>query len=463
MKFAVDKKIRFGYFSAFSLLAVSYLLLFSTTGDMLKRTSDINGRKEIISQEELVLSCLKDKQGIYRGYLLTGKNNGTFAIAQTRLKTDSALKHLSGLLRKDTSESTALANVEKVIQQHESVIDSGFALFNADQYIGDTLKQISLQEDQLMQNIKAQILAMQQTQHNLNDKSIGKVHIVDVLKIINFISLVIATIIAIYSLFTYTRENKARRKSDEQSTLYRQQLETRVTELDKANHQLAELKMIEKFAASGRMARTIAHEVRNPLTNISLANDQLQDAVEPNEENAMLLGMIKRNGERINHLIGDLLNATKFVELNRSSVSINELMDEVVLMAQDRIDLKKVSIQKNYAAQICNVNIDAVKIKVAVLNILINAVEAVEAGSGVIRLTTTEENKLCKITITDNGPGITEENASKIFEPFFTSKDKGNGLGLTNAQNIIFNHEGTISVDSKKGEGSKFHICLNMA
>jgi signal transduction histidine kinase len=94
------------------------------------------------------------------------------------------------------------------------------------------------------------------------------------------------------------------------------------------------------------------------------------------------------------------------------------------------------------------------------LNIIVNALEAMEPGKGVIQLRTYAANHKCFISISDNGPGIDEEALSKVFEPYYTSKQAGTGLGLTSTQNIILNHNGVITLESKKGEGAAFTIQL---
>jgi signal transduction histidine kinase len=103
------------------------------------------------------------------------------------------------------------------------------------------------------------------------------------------------------------------------------------------------------------------------------------------------------------------------------------------------------------------------RIKIAFLNIIVNAIEAMEPGKGVLRLSTQSREDKCVILISDNGPGIALESQSRIFEPYFTNKPKGTGLGLTNTQNIILNHNGHISFESKNGEGTTFTIQLNFA
>ena len=218
-----------------------------------------------------------------------------------------------------------------------------------------------------------------------------------------------------------------------------------------------------KFAAAGRIARTIAHEVRNPLTNINLEAEQLKEEVGPNDENAThLFEMINRNSSRINQLISDLLNSTKFSELTVTKISVNDLLDETLKEANDRISLNHINVIKKYTSGNCDVSVDKDRIKIALLNIIINAVEAMgnREGSALTLETKAEHNK-CRIIINDNGPGLDKEALTRLFEPYFTSKPKGNGLGLTITQNIILNHKGEISVESTKGEGVNFTITLD--
>jgi len=219
---------------------------------------------------------------------------------------------------------------------------------------------------------------------------------------------------------------------------------------------------MEKFTATGRVARTIAHEVRNPLTNISLAAEQLQELTIQNNESSMLLDMIGRNSIRINQLVSDLLNATKIIELNIRPVNINKILDETLEMAADRIDLSQVKVEKNYATDVCHVAVDEEKIKIAFLNIIVNAIEAMEKSKGILLLRTKNGGDTCIIEIEDNGNGMDDDTLQKLFEPYFTSKPNGNGLGLTNCQNIILSHGGNITVKSTLRKGTSFFVTLKM-
>jgi signal transduction histidine kinase len=246
---------------------------------------------------------------------------------------------------------------------------------------------------------------------------------------------------------------------------YQQQLQDRIEELAKANKQLISMRSLEKFAATGRIARTIAHEIRNPLTNINLAAEQLKTelAVE-NEEASFLFDMISRNSHRINQLISDLLSSTKFSELNFENLTVNELLEEALKEAEDRIQLNEVVLKKAYEINMPAIAVDKEKMKTALLNIIINGLESMEGKENkVMEIETSldQEHHMCVIKIIDTGSGMDEESLSKLFEPYFTSKQNGNGLGLTNTQNVVLNHKGNIYVDSELGVGTRFIISLN--
>lgn len=279
--------------------------------------------------------------------------------------------------------------------------------------------------------------------------------------IITVISVLTSIFAIFYSLYTYNKESQARDESTTKNIVYQKELERHIEELQRMDAEVRELKSLEKFTATGRIARTIAHEVRNPLTNITLAAEQLQE-IKQTPDSSMLLEMINRNSIRINQLVSDLLNATKAIELNLQKVDINQILDEALSLASDRIDLGGVKVEKQYAKDICAVKVDEKIIKVAFLNIIVNAIEAMEKNKGILKLRTKKEGDKCLIQIEDNGSGMDDETLQRLFEPYFTNKSKGNGLGLTNCQNIILSHRGKIEVKSKPGKGSIFTVILRM-
>lgn len=217
---------------------------------------------------------------------------------------------------------------------------------------------------------------------------------------------------------------------------------------------------LKKFSSTGRIARLLAHEVKNPLTTIVLSADQLQMEL-PDEilkESGVLIEVIQRNCNRINQLVTQLLESTRFSELDISAQRINSALDEALDAVKDRIEMKRIKVIKNYDPEICTIDMDLEKVKIALANLIVNGVEAIDRDDGFLKLSTISDGKFCRIEIEDNGEGISEENLERMFEPFFTSKSAGTGLGLTNTQNIILSHGGSIRVKSEVGIGTTFII-----
>ena len=217
---------------------------------------------------------------------------------------------------------------------------------------------------------------------------------------------------------------------------------------------------LKKFSATGRIARLLAHEVKNPLTTIVLSADQLLMELpeEVLKDSGDLIEVIQRNCDRINQLVTQLLESTRFSELNISPHRINNLLDEALAKVKDRIEMKEIKIIKDYEPDFCKIEVDAEQVKIALINLIVNSVEAIGHKNGSIKLSTAKKGGGCEIKIEDNGTGISNENLERLFEPFFTSKTSGTGLGLTNTQKIILSHGGSIRVKSELGRGSTFII-----
>jgi len=213
---------------------------------------------------------------------------------------------------------------------------------------------------------------------------------------------------------------------------------------------------IEKLRSTATLLRTLAHEVRNPLTNINLSVEQLKP--EMNSEDANIyLDIIARNCGRIDGLISELLDLSRPAEISLQKTRLQEILDNTLAAASDRISLKNIRLELMYPDKPAFVMADKEKLRIAFLNILINAVEAVPAQSGVITIAIREETpQQYKVSIADNGSGIPEENISRIFEPYFTSKTNGFGLGLAATWNILQSHRAGIDVNSQIGEGTSF-------
>lgn len=233
---------------------------------------------------------------------------------------------------------------------------------------------------------------------------------------------------------------------------------------DITNIKKAELSNLqaEKLAANERLIRMLAHEIRNPLNNIILSVEQLISD-ENKEAEADFLGIIQRNSVRINQIIKELLNLANPGELVIAKHSLKDIMDESLQHASDRINLHKIELEKKYPEEPCYVSADKNQLVIAFNNILINAIEAMESNTGKLSVSLSSSPGVCHVSIRDNGRGIPSEYLSKLFDPFFTLKKGGMGLGLTASYSIIQSHKANMQVESTPDQGTNFLISFNTA
>lgn len=215
----------------------------------------------------------------------------------------------------------------------------------------------------------------------------------------------------------------------------------------------------EKVAMTGRMVRVIAHEIRNPLTNITLALANLNNE-ERTEEEKLMLGMIDNNGARINGLLTELLDSSRPAELELEEIAVVDLLNEAIDLAKDRVKLKEIDLKNSFPKEPLMVRADIQKMKLALNNIFINAIEAMEPN-GVLSLAVSKKELGLEIAIADTGKGISQEDVAHLFDPFFSRKQGGTGLGLTAVLSIIQSHEWNIDVESELGEGTTFFITID--
>ena len=463
---AFDFRIKAGYASAFIILMISYLLTLYTNNQLIKQVAWINNSTKVIGNLEILVSGMKDAETGLRGYLITHDTIFLEPYKQSEEIVTKSFISLREQAKGDAFQQAYLDSLSALTQESYDRFANQINDFNTSEHSIDNTVLRNLYLGKIcMDKIRATVSTMQdheRSELNKRNKTLDASN--TALKFIIISSLIVALIFAAFGYYTYKREKKARIISDSKIEEYQQELKQQIDELDKANAALVQMKRSEKFAATGRVARTIAHEIRNPLTNIDLAVSQIKaDIPEQDESSTMLFDMVIRNSKRINQLISDLLNATRFTELSVASVSINTLLDEALVLAKDRIDLNNIEIKKQYSTDICSVSVDVTKVKIAFLNLFVNAIEAMEPGNGILEIKTKGENGKCVVEITDNGEGMTEEQLNNVFEPYYSTKKSGNGLGLTNTANIILNHDGDISIKSKPGEGTTFEIKFNFS
>ena len=205
----------------------------------------------------------------------------------------------------------------------------------------------------------------------------------------------------------------------------------------------------------GQLASALAHEVRNPLATINLAVHLLKAPTRVYDNN-IYLAIITKASEQINDLINDLIKAWQPAEMQPGKYPVHELLDEALALTEDRILLKNITVRKDYSTLDCKILVNRQKIKIALTNIIINAIDAMSAEKGKLKLITRSMNGKCIIEIEDNGIGISKGNLKNIFTPFFTDKAGGMGLGLSTTMDILHSNHATAEVESEEGKGTRF-------
>lgn len=218
-----------------------------------------------------------------------------------------------------------------------------------------------------------------------------------------------------------------------------------------------ELVRKEKLAAVGKLAGSVGHELRNPLgvinNSIYYLNMKLTDADEKIKRH---LDIIQREVQRSDRIISDLLDFARVKSLKIERVDANYLINET---------LKTISIPENIKikldldSSLLKIPLDQLKIQQVYQNIIINAIQAMPKG-GMLKITTEVNKEMIAIIFEDTGMGIPKENYDKIFEPLFSTKAKGIGLGLSIVKEIIKLHKGSLEFESEVGVGSKFIVKL---
>ena len=213
-------------------------------------------------------------------------------------------------------------------------------------------------------------------------------------------------------------------------------------------------KIVQK--KSGQFVAALAHEIRNPLSNINLAVEMLKSAIRDDDNQKIYLDIIMRSSVRINDLINDLLKYQQMDEVQMEKHSVCQLLDEVVEMAKDRILLKNIVVRKNYSTKDRKIMLNKPKMKIALTNIIINAIDAMGTENGELMLATKLIDNRYAIQIEDNGCGISKGDLNYIFKPNYTNKPGGLGLGLAATYDILqLNHVG-VNVESEIGQGTRF-------
>jgi signal transduction histidine kinase len=255
-------------------------------------------------------------------------------------------------------------------------------------------------------------------------------------------------------------------RSDEMGELARVFNEM-IANLGRTRELEAQLHQAERSAVVGRLASAIAHEIRNPLNYINLTLDHLRTALAPEDQHKRetfnrLATQLKAEVARINRHISDFLNYSRPPTLELQPLDLGAIAADALRMVEVQAHENNIKLEIRTDSDVPPVMADAEALRSVFTNLLINGVQAIDGDGGQLTITISADtaNERARIDIADTGPGIPPEHISKVFEPYFSTKDTGTGLGLAIVKKAVDDHGGTITVISKEGSGTTFTITL---
>jgi len=232
-----------------------------------------------------------------------------------------------------------------------------------------------------------------------------------------------------------------------------------LTDVTKIRKLESKIKLKEKLAAIGELSAGIAHEIRNPLNSIELFLGLLQRKLKGQEDRINLVSKVRDEITKLNKILSDFLKFARPMPLSLSLIDLKSVIDDSIFFAKAELDRRQVDIRLKMPDDPVEVRVDSAQVQQVFTNIILNAAQAIGNG-GLIEITLFgRAGDYRTVSFEDNGPGIPPEDIARIFNPFFTTKDEGTGLGLAMAHKIVETHGGGIEVESDSG-GTRFTVTL---
>ena len=216
----------------------------------------------------------------------------------------------------------------------------------------------------------------------------------------------------------------------------------------------------EKLATVGQLAAQVAHEIRNPLVTIGGFARSMLDAPKSEEELKVIAGVIAEEAKRLENILNNVLDFTRLSKPNPEPSDLNDMVQKALFLVQDELEKNKIRLEKKLAYDLPEVYVDQQQMRQVLLNLLYNSIDSMKGG-GTLRVETgRRDDEHVFVKIQDTGPGMDKEVLQNMFNPFFTTKSDGTGLGMPIAKQIVHSHGGRLIVDSKLGEGTTFTIVV---
>lgn len=214
----------------------------------------------------------------------------------------------------------------------------------------------------------------------------------------------------------------------------------------------------EKLYAVGEFSAGVAHEIKNPLTSIKMLIQTAQRKRQTLTNKDFRI--IEEEIDRIDKIIKEFLAFARPEKTERTNININEVINEVITITRPKMDQSAIRLEQNFSSSVPMIKGSHDALKQVFLNIVLNAIQAMDGEKGKLHIETSTNNNEISIIVNDNGVGIRKSDLKRIFDPFFTTKEEGTGMGLALTHNIINDHSGKIEIDSSPGKGTTVRIDL---
>ena len=219
------------------------------------------------------------------------------------------------------------------------------------------------------------------------------------------------------------------------------------------------LEHADRLATTGEMAAGIAHEIKNPIAGIMGALQVFNDETPEDHPRKEVLSEMIIQIERINHVVNDFLSYARPINPLFTDVNLHDLVQKTLTLISQQTKGKKITITNMLNGNDPMISADPKQLQQVLWNVMVNAIQAMD-GSGQLTIASSQEDSVLKLLVMDTGRGIPADVLDRIFQPFFTTKHKGTGLGMTISRRIIEQHRGSISVSSQEGSGTTVTITL---
>jgi signal transduction histidine kinase len=261
-----------------------------------------------------------------------------------------------------------------------------------------------------------------------------------------------------FEIMVNNLKKKIKEAKDKSQLAEEQANETRqaIDELVKTQHKLIQT---ERFAAIGEAASHLSHEIKNPLMIMAGFARQAQKSLPQDCPEQEKLSIIVQEAQRLEKMLYEVRDFTRPRKVKKEPCEINKVITDTIKIFDNELKASKVDYKLDFEPNLPEVNIDKDQIKQVLINLIKNSLEAMPDG-GLLTVASLSEDRSVRIQVQDTGQGIPLDKMKSIFSPFFTTKDKGTGLGLAVTYKIIQDHGGDISVDSKPGHGAKFTFTI---